>query len=242
METSVPLPLEGRRALVTGGARRIGAAIVRALAAAGATVWVHCNRSRAEAEALLATLGPRAGGLLRADLASRSACERLYREAMDRSGGIDIWVDNAALFVPDSAPDADLDRQHEVNLGAPMRFLFQMAADNVPACVVFLLDARIARPESADAPFAGYTLGKRKLASLIGKSAADLAEIRLRLNGIAPGDVLPPEGCRERARPVPLGNRPTPDDIARAVVFLAATPSITGQILFLDSGLHLSPA
>ena len=234
------LPLEGRTALVTGGARRIGAAIVRALADAGATVWVHCHRSRAEANALLDSLGPRAGGILSADLAAPDSRAALYAEAFRQSGGIDIWVNNAALFLPDTASPADLAAQQAVNLDAPLHFLRALADTARPASVIHLLDARIALPSTSDAPFSAYASAKRRLAATIPQTARDLAPLRIRINAIAPGDVLPPEAHREKARPFPLGTRPAPADIARAAVFLSSTPSLTAQTLFLDSGLHLS--
>lgn len=242
METSSSLPLAGRTALVTGGARRIGATVVRALAGAGATVWVHCNRSRDDARALLSTLGPRAGGLLSADLSSPDARTVLYAEARRQSGGIDIWVDNAALFLPDTAPAEALAAQRAVNLDAPLAFLNLLAADRRPACVLHLLDARIALPPAADAPFSAYAATKRDLAAALATTATALAPLDIRVNAIAPGDILPPEARHERARPVPLPHRPTPEDIARAAVFLASTPSLTAQILYLDSGLHLPRA
>lgn len=232
------LPLEGRTALVTGGARRIGASIVRALADAGATVWVHCHRSRDNAEALLATLGPRAGALLAADLAAPDSRAALYAEALRQSGGIDIWVNNAALFIRDSAASADLATQQAVNHDAPLHFLRALADTARPASVIHLLDARIALPDAA--PFTRYTATKRALAASIPPTARDLAPLRIRVNAIAPGDILPPETHREKARPFPLGIRPAPSDIARAAVFLSSTPSLTAQTLFLDSGLHLS--
>lgn len=232
------LPLAGRTALVTGGARRIGAAIVRALADAGATVWVHCRRSRADAEALLATLGHRAGGLLSADLADPDSRTALYAEALRQSGGIDIWINNAALFLPDTASPDALDAQQAVNHDAPLHFLRALADTARPASVIHLLDARIALPETA--PFTRYTATKRVLAATIPQTARDLAPLRIRVNAIAPGDVLPPETHREKARPFPLGTRPAPSDIARTAVFLSSTSSLTAQTLFLDSGLHLS--
>lgn len=240
MDTSPSqLLLEGQTALVTGGARRLGAAIVRALAAAGATVWIHCNRSRTEAEALLSALGPRAGGLLTADLSDPDSRAALCAEALSQSGGIDIWVNNAARFLPDSvSPDA-LAAQHAVNHDAPLAFLDMLAAARHPASVIHILDARIALPPAADAPFGRYAASKRDLAATIPSSARAMARLDIRVNAIAPGDILPPENHRERARPFALPHRPSPADIARAAVFIAATPSLTGQILYLDSGLHL---
>lgn len=236
-----PLPSGNRTVLVTGGARRLGAAIARAFAAAGATVWVHCHRSRSEAEALLAGLGPRGGGLLAADLADPGARDAFFAEAARRTGGIDIWVNNAALFLPDTASADALAAQRAVNRDAPLAFLDAFAAARRPVCAIHILDARIALPPSADAPFAAYAAAKRDLAATIPASARALAPLGIRVNGIAPGDVLPPETHREKARPIPLPHRPVPDDIARAAVFVAGTPSLTGQILYLDSGLRLCP-
>ena len=234
------LPLEGQTALVTGGARRIGAAIVQALAEAGATVWVHCNRSRTDADVLLSSIGPRAGGILSADLADPDVRAALYAEGRRLSGGIDIWVNNAALFLPDTASGNELAAQRAVNHDVPLYFLDALAADRRPACVIHILDARIALPPTADSPFAAYAASKRDLAATIVPTATALAPLGIRVNAIAPGDILPPEVHRERARPVPLPHRPSPQDIARAAVFLASSPSLTAQTLYLDSGLHLS--
>ncbi len=227
--------------MVTGAYRRLGSAIARALAGAGATVWLHSRAPSPEATALLAELGPHGGGLLFADLASPADRSRLCQEAARQSGGIDIWINNAARFLPDSAAPGALAGQCAVNHDAPLAFLDFLAAARRPACVIHILDARIALPPSADAPFAAYAATKRDLAATIPSSARDLAHLGIRVNGIAPGDVLPPETHREKARPIPLPHRPVPDDIARAAVFIAGTPSLTGQILFLDSGLRLCP-
>jgi NAD(P)-dependent dehydrogenase (short-subunit alcohol dehydrogenase family) len=87
-------------------------------------------------------------------------------------------------------------------------------------------------------PFQAYAATKRELAESVARLAREYAP-QTRVNGVAPGPVLAPEGVREAAGEIPLGRRPTPEDVARAVAFLAESESVTGQILFVDGGQHL---
>ena len=103
-------------------------------------------------------------------------------------------------------------------------------------CVIQMLDARIARPEAG--PFRSYAATKRELAESVARLAREWAPAT-RVNGVAPGPVLAPEGVCEAAGDLPLGRRPTPEDVANAVAFFAESESVTGQILFVDGGQHL---
>jgi NAD(P)-dependent dehydrogenase (short-subunit alcohol dehydrogenase family) len=225
--------LAGKTALVTGGSRRLGAAICRALAARGAAVAVHYRRSEAEAIALNRALKHGVFSV-RGDLANPQEREWVFREAAEWLGRVDVLVNNAALFARDETIDAATLRA--VNVEAPLDLARRVAAQAGGGCVIQMLDARIARP--AAGPFREYAATKIELAESVAKLAREWAP-NMRVNGVAPGPVLAPEDVREAAGALPLGRRPTPDDVANAVAFLAENESVTGQILFVDGGRHL---
>lgn len=227
--------LQGKSALVTGGSRRIGAAICRELAARGVRVVVHYRHAELEAIALNRALGHGVFSV-RGDLANPAEREWVFREAAEWMGRVDILVNNAALFARDG--DADEAHLRAVNLEAPLHLAQWVAAQPGGGCVIQMLDARIARPEVG--PFHSYAATKRALAESVARLAREYAP-RVRVNGVAPGPVLAPEGVRELAGAIPLERRPTPEDVARAVAFLAESEAVTGQILFVDGGQHLRP-
>jgi NAD(P)-dependent dehydrogenase (short-subunit alcohol dehydrogenase family) len=221
-------------ALVTGGSRRIGAAICRELAARGASVVVHYRHSEAEAIAMNRTLKHGVFSV-RGDLLNPEACEWVFREAAEWMGHVDILVNNAAVFVPDGEADEAVLRA--VNVEAPLRLGRLMAAAGGTGCILQMLDSRIVREETG--PFKIYAATKHELAESVARLAREYAP-RIRVNGVAPGPVLGPEGAREAAGEIPLGRRPTPEAVACAVAFLAESNSVTGQILFVDGGQHLA--
>ena len=223
--------LQGKVALVTGGARRLGAAICRALADEGAQVAVHFHHSEADAIGLGRELG---GGVfvVRGDLATPQGRECIFHDTLDWRGRIDLLVNNAALFLPDEA--ADEQQVRAVNLEAPLDLTRRMAEAGGGA-VVQVLDSRF-RDERPG--FAVYMETKRELAASVERCAREYAPA-LRVNGVAPGPVFLPENVREPAGPMLMERRPSPEDVARAVIFLADSPSITGQILYVDGGQHL---
>ncbi len=225
--------LAGKTALVTGGARRLGAAICRELAARGAAVAVHYRRSEAEAIAMNRVLKHGVFSL-RGDLANPQEREWIFREAAEWLGRVDLLVNNAALFGRDGELDPAALRA--VNVEAPLDLAARVAAQPGGGCVIHVLDSRIARPETG--PFRAYAATKRELADSVARLAREWTP-KTRVNGVAPGPVLAPEGVREAAGDLPLGRRPTPEDVARAVAFLAENESVTGQILFVDGGQHL---
>ena len=228
--------LAGKSALVTGGSRRIGAAICRELAARGAGVVVHYRHAEAEAIALNRVLKHGVFSV-RGDLADPQEREWVFREAAEWMGRVDILVNNAAAFARDGEVDpAEL---RAVNVDAPLDLARRVAAQAGGGCVIHVLDSRIARPEAG--PFRAYAATKRELADSVARLAREWAP-RTRVNGVAPGPVLAPEGVREAAGDLPLGRRPTPEDVANAVAFLAESESVTGQILFVDGGQHLAGA
>ncbi|MFT3907132.1 MAG: pteridine reductase [Steroidobacteraceae bacterium] len=246
MNSTAPLPLGGKTALVTGGARRVGAAIVRELHAAGARMVVHCHRSSTEAAALVAELNA-----LRADSAQAAAADLLDAAALPRlietasaAGGLDLLVNNASSFYPTrfgTITTAQWDDLLGTNLRAPL-FLAQAAADALRArrgLIVNLVDIHGMRPLP---DYSVYSLAKAGLIMLTRALARELAP-QVRVNAIAPGPVLWPEAGMDETRQQEIIERTllkragSPTDIARTVRFFACdAPFITGQILAVDGG------
>jgi NAD(P)-dependent dehydrogenase (short-subunit alcohol dehydrogenase family) len=224
--------MKGKRALVTGGAVRIGRAIVEALQAAGAEVVVHYGRSKAEAEAL-------SPFTVQADLASPAECSRM----IDDAGPIDLLINNASLFTKDTLAEASNDRvlrEFQVNLFAPMELTRCFAKQAGQGAVVNLLDRRI---RAHDATCLPYSMAKKGLEELTKLSALALAP-NIRVNAVAPGPILPAPGDSgehfvERAGKVPLALFPTPEHIAEAALFLLRADWCTGQVIYVDGGQHL---
>lgn len=254
-------PLAGRVALVTGGARRVGAAIVAALSDAGADVAVHAHASGREARRLVARLrrAGRRAVVLTGDLCDPTVARALPDGAVDLLGRLDVLVHNAAVFErtdPRSADAAAFDRAMDVNARAA--WLLTSAA--VPhltkaagrgrrgaqssGAVVHVACASAASPWPGYLP---YSASKAALVALVKGFAKALAP-RVRVNAVAPGPVLPPDGGvadrGPRARPdvaatTWLGRWGRPDDVAQAVVYLATAPFVTGVVLPVDGGRHL---
>jgi NAD(P)-dependent dehydrogenase (short-subunit alcohol dehydrogenase family) len=235
-----------RTALITGGARRIGAVIARALARNGYTVVLHANRSRADAEQLAGEIkdgGGRAGVVL-GDLADDTAVAGLVPAAA-AFGPLLLLVNNAGEFEPDDI--ATLERRRfartvAINLAAPL-FLSQAFAAQAPdgASIVNVIDQRVLRPTPR---FFSYTVSKNALYAATTTLAQALAP-RIRVNAVAPGPTLPSPRQSEaefaaQAAALPLQHGPTPDDVAAAVVYLAAAPSVTGVTIAVDGGQHLA--
>jgi NAD(P)-dependent dehydrogenase (short-subunit alcohol dehydrogenase family) len=229
---NILMNLQGKRALVTGGAVRIGAAITKALQAEGVDVVVHYRNSKAEAEAL----SPYA---VQSNLESPEACSRLIAQA----GTLDILVNNASIFTKDtlsSATPGRILREFQVNLFAPMELCRTFAAQVREGAIINLLDRRIRSHDTTCVP---YTLSKKGLEELTKLAALEYAP-RIRVNAVAPGPVLPPPGstavnARELAGLIPLDALPTPEEIAEAAVYLMKAGSVTGQVIYVDGGQHL---
>jgi len=241
-----------RAALVTGGARRIGRAIVLALHQAGYTVAIHAQQSRGEADALRDEIA-RAGGraaVVHADLADRTAVAGLVAAAVRAVGPLSLLVNNASSFEPDEIGALDaarFDRQMAVNLRAPV-FLaeaFAAQAQNLSldagASIVNILDQRVFRPTPH---FVSYTLAKTALHTATRMLAQALAP-KVRVNAVAPGPTVASarqsaEDFARQSASVPLGRGPGAEEIAAAVVYLGAARSVTGVTLAVDGGQHLA--
>src|SRR5436190_4424838 len=244
--------IDGKTALVTGGARRIGRAIALALHQDGYAVAIQANRAVADAEAFREEIA-RAGGraaVVRADLAERASVAGLVAAAVEALGPLSLLVNNAAMFEPDAigALDAErFDRQFAVNLRAPV-FLseaFAAQAQNLSeepgASIVNILDQRVFK---LTPQFVSYTLAKSALHSATRMLAQALAP-KVRVNAIAPGPTMASarqeaDDFARQAAAVPLGHVPTPEEIAAAVIYLASARSVTGTTLIVDGGQHLA--
>jgi len=236
----MPAEFEGpRTAIVTGGAKRIGAAISRALAGDGWHLLIHCHRSVAEAEALCAELGN--ARAVPADLAAPDAPATIMA-ALEGLPPARLLVNNASRFVLDRPEDFTVegwDIHHQVNLRAPA-LLSQAFAERAQAggLIVNLLDAKLS---ALNADFFTYTMSKIGLAGLTELTARAYAPRRIRVCGIAPSVTLVsgPQSRDNFDRVHRLNALERGVDVAQIVAalrFIVATPTLTGQTITLDAG------
>jgi NAD(P)-dependent dehydrogenase (short-subunit alcohol dehydrogenase family) len=239
-------------ALVTGGARRIGCAIVRGLAGAGYAVAIHAHRSLEAAQDLAAEIAAAGGkaAVVLADLADHDDVASLIPAAAAAVGPLTLLVNNASVFEPDGIGHLDrarFDLHYAVNLRAPVflaeAFAAQAAAlpDGTDASIVNLLDQRVFK---STPNYLSYGLAKHALYAATTTLAQALAP-RVRVNAVAPGPALPntrqdAETFARLSRAMPLGRGPSPEEIAEAVLFLAGARSVTGQTIAVDGGQRLS--
>ena len=235
--------IDGKTVLVTGGARRVGANIVRAFAAEEADVILHVRHSREEAAELAASLPrPERCRILMADFAVPGAAAKLFAEC----GRVDILVNNASMFETDelvSGNEAHDREQFEVNFWSPLALMRAFAAQELPegGAIVNLLDQEVTH---RSAHGGAYALSRRALADATLELARELGPRNLRVNAVAPGPVLPPpwlpDGKMAKTIPtLPLRRKVELDDLTSAVLFLCRNDSITGQILCVDCGQSL---
>ena len=230
-------------AIVTGGAKRIGAAITRALAADGWHVVIHCHTSRDEADALAAEIG--GATVVSADLAAADVASQIMDVTPDLPP-LGLLVNSASRFVYDRFDDfaaADFDAHMAINLRAPAlltRAFAERVPDGVTALVVNMLDAKL---EWLNPDYLTYTLSKIGLDGLTELTARAFAP-RLRCVGIAPAVTLVsgPQS-RENFEAVhalnPLEQGVTVDQIVEALRFVIATPTYNAQTIVLDGGQRL---
>ena len=239
--------LDDKVVLVTGSARRVGAAIVKRLHDAGAGVVIHYRGSAKEAEALCGRLNAiRADSAMtaQADLLDSGAGPRLVSAALDWRGRLDVLVNNASTFYP--TPMGEITEQNwndlvGSNLKAPL-FLSQAAAPALrdsKGSIVNIVDIHASRPLRDHLV---YGPAKAGLAMLTRALAKDLAP-DVRVNGVSPGAILWPETDMTDSTKqaivgqVPLGRAGDPDDIAGCVLYLVRDASyVTGQIIAVDGG------
>ena len=239
--------LEGKTVLVTGGARRVGAAISRRLHAAGASVLLHYRDSETDAAGLAAELNAlreKSAATVKAELLAPIAPKALIAAALEHFGKLDVLVNNASSFFPVAMGAIEASHWEELigsNLRAPL-FISQEAAPHLArqqGTIINIVDIHADRPLKG---YPVYSIAKAGLAALTRSLALELAP-QVRVNGVAPGAIAWPEDGQfppeERSRilaTTPLGRMGEADDIAQAVHFLACAPYVTGQIIAVDGG------
>jgi NAD(P)-dependent dehydrogenase (short-subunit alcohol dehydrogenase family) len=237
-------------ALVTGGARRIGRAIVEALAADGFSVAIHCNHSSAEATSLAEAITARGGrsAVVTADLSDADEVATVVPAAREALGPLSLLVNNAAEFEPDDIGTLEpgrWDRHFAINLRAPV-FLAQAFAAQVDplaedACVINIIDQRVLAPRP---DYMSYHLSKAGLRTATQTLAQALAP-HIRVNAVGPGptfaNVRQSQAQFEmEAAGTLLGHGSSGRDVAEAVLYLARARSVTGQMVAVDAGQHLA--
>lgn len=241
--------MQGKTVLITGGARRVGAAIARMLHASGATLVIHYRGSTKDAHALqdeLNALRETSAYLIQADLLNVASLPKLVADTLAFTGRLDVLVNNASSFYPTPIGAIDEKNWDELigsNLKAPL-FLAQAAATELRkhhGCIVNITDIH------AERPMKNYVVYSVAKAGLLGATRALARELgpEVRVNAVAPGPILWPEGdpnfdevSRQRivSRTV-LKRSGEPDDIARAVRYLVLdAPYVTGQVINVDGG------
>jgi len=244
--------LDTKVALITGGAKRIGACIAQTLHQTGMDVIVHYHRSSEDARELQNRLNrarPDSCLLIQAELSDPKQLKSLIERSVKQKGRLDALINNASAFYPTplkTATEAQWDQLFDVNLKAPF-FLSQAAAPHLAkqrGCIINLIDIYAERPLE-DHPL--YCASKAGLTSLTRSLAQSLAPA-VRVNGLSPGAILwPADQSDELARQrllsrTPLKRLGEPQDIANAALFLIRDAHyITGQILRIDGGRSVVP-
>lgn len=236
-----------KTALVTGGAKRIGAAIVKDLAANGFNVAVHSASSNDAAESLCEIAlqqGVKACSVS-GDLTDAKSTRRVFANAASALGTIDLLINNASIFLNDSAEEFDgqtWDNHFAIHLKAPAILSAEMVKQNLgDGLIVNIIDQRVKR---LNPNFFSYTLSKSALWTATQTMAQSFAP-RVRVNAIGPGPTLPnerqlQEDFDKQVKGIPLQAAPKLEEFGRTVRYLYDTPSITGQMIALDGGQHLA--
>lgn len=238
-----------KTALVTGGARRIGAAIVRDLAENGYDVAIHASASTESADKIrreILAAGGRAS-VVTADLIGAEGREALIEKARAAIGPIGVLVNNASIFQRDSVDAFDealFDDHFAIHVKTPTvltRDFARQLPEGVSGLVVNIIDQRVWSPTPR---FYSYTLSKAAL-YMATKTAAQALAPRIRVNGIGPGPTLPAERQTEadfqkQVSGLIMRKGAGLDEFGRTIRFLHETPSITGQMIALDGGQHLA--
>lgn len=243
------MDLEGKVALVTGGAVRLGRAIALGLASAGADVALTYHRSAEAAQRTLSEIEAlgRGARAFQADFSQPQGAAALVSEVRGWRGQIDILVNSAAIFEHgnwDDTSQENWDRHLAINLKSPF-FLSQafakaVKADDARGHIVNIADWRAVRPGS---DHVAYTIAKAGLVAMTYSLAQALAP-DIQVNAVAPGLVLPPSGADDgfmnrKAAGIPLGRVGSPDDVVKAVIYLLTSDFVTGELLYVTGGEHL---
>ncbi|MFK5981255.1 MAG: SDR family oxidoreductase [Rhizobiaceae bacterium] len=233
-----------KTALVTGGSKRIGEAIVRDLVANSFAVAVHYADDSDAAQKLVEELGGKTCAL-RADLRDGDATRSLFKAAQQALGPISLMVNNASIFEPDSAVSFNeklFDDHFAIHVKTPAILTECMASQKnlKHGLVVNMIDQRVLRPNPR---FFSYTLSKSALWTATQTMAQQFAP-RIRVNAIGPGPTLANQrqssaDFQQQIDALPLKKGPDLEEFGITIRYLYDTPSITGQMIALDGGQHL---
>lgn len=231
--------------LITGAARRLGAALTQHLAGHGYRVIVHYNRSAEAAATLVENVTGCGGDAICAQSAfsSEEKCTSFIETVTQQHGPIHHLINNASIFPDDTldtATQQSVEENFAINTMVPLFLGRHLRKKGTLKTVTNMLDTRVL---DYDQQHISYHLSKRGLQSLTAMMALEWAP-SVRVNGVAPGLILPPEGkdvtyLEELAHTNPLQRVGEPDDICAAVQFLIQSPFVTGQTIYVDGGRHL---
>ncbi|NNF27081.1 MAG: SDR family oxidoreductase [Gemmatimonadetes bacterium] len=238
-----------RTALVTGGAVRVGRAIALGLAEEGFRLAVHYNRSSGPAEGVVEEIeaGGGAAASFQADLSQSASAGGLIRQVEERFGDLHALVNSASIYRPDTISEGT-DEAWELIQAINVRAPFQLVREAAPlltrtgGCVVNIVDLSAFQVWNR---FGIHSVSKTALLKLTRVQARTLAP-SVRVNAVAPGNVLPPEDDSEEEieasrRRVPLGRIGDPTDVVGAVRYLVNAPYVTGEVVVVDGGRLLEP-
>ena len=231
------IDLSRKKVLVTGGAVRIGKSIAKAFAASGASVRIHCYKSKNEAEKLCASLGV-PGEVFPLDFFNIDD-----RKLKALVSGIDILVNNAAVFPsPDGGGNEINDEKlMQINYDVPNKLMAYFVEANINGCcIVNMLDAAVLKEKAS----AGVYYKSKYLLYMATLSKAIEFAPGVRVNGVAPGSIIPPswlpDSLMEKSiADMPLQKAPSVEDVAKTCIFLAENEGVTGEVIKVDGGKHL---
>lgn len=253
MSVSTDNHLKYKVILITGGAKRVGAAICRMLHAGGANLMIHYRQSAAEARALQAELNlkrPNSAAIIHGDLLNLAVLPKLIKETVNHFGRLDVLINNASSYYATELGEIGDDQWQDLigsNLKAPL-FLSQAASSELTktkGCIVNITDMHVERPKKG---YIVYSVAKAGLVTLTRSLAHEMAP-HVRVNAVAPGPVMWPEDnpqfdevYRKRVISQTLLKRiGEGDDVAKAVRFLIQdAPFMTGQVIAVDGGRSLN--
>lgn len=233
-------------ALITGGAKRIGAVISQFLHEQGFSIAIHCNTAISDANALNIQLNKQrknSSCVIQADLRDANCYQKIINTVIEQLGRLDVVIHNASVFYPTPLEEATLENWEDLvstNIKAPF-FLAQAAVPFLrekKGCIVNITDVYAEKPLKF---YNIYNISKAALKMMTETFAKELAP-HIRVNAVAPGSILWPEkqmdlSLQEKIlRKIPLKRQGTPLDIAKAVWFLIDSSYITGQTIIVDGG------
>ena len=237
------MDVKGKKVLITGGAIRVGKAICHAFANAGANVVIHYNSSEQNALDLLGDIGGISSGhcICKCDLSNLESIPSMFKSL----GDVDILINNASTFFMGSLSSEkfhDARLQFDVNYWAPVELMRAFHYQDIDeGAIINILDQRV---DKVDPIGGSYPISKKALYDATMEAALQWAP-RLRVNGVAPGPVIAPIGLEsskmeKTLKEVPLNRKVDLDDLTDSCLFLVKNESITGNIIYVDCGHHLT--